>query len=76
MISETTRHARRVLSAWQARDKGRIEPAVTRAAAHCAAETAHPLDAERRELLGTILAHIRTGQPTTAALHLLQHLSA
>ncbi|HZU27792.1 MAG TPA: hypothetical protein VFA04_19835 [Bryobacteraceae bacterium] len=76
MMSDTTRHARRVLSAWQGRDSAVIEQELSLAQAFCGRAPGGCLDDERRQLLSAVVTHLQGGTAGTAALKLLNHLSA
>jgi hypothetical protein len=75
MMSETTRQARRVLTAWKMRDREQIEQELDRAEAFCARPASAVLDEERREVLSSVVRHLRSGKRAGAAVRLLEHLS-
>lgn len=64
----------RVLTAWRVGDRARLEQEFARAEELCASPATSALDAERRELLGSIVRRLRSGQEGAAVLGLLEHL--
>lgn len=86
-MSDSTRLARFILSAWEARDSRRFQHGLDRAVrSHPAQHPVNGLEAERREALSAVAAELRAHPERTdwqsnsaragVCLRLLRHLSA